>query len=76
MKKWEKPMLQELGLSYTEEEVLFYKPGGKPEKKICYCDQTKYTYGLGCGHEYSPHKNNCPYSGPVLRGNETLPMCS
>ena len=57
MKKWEKPMIQELNLSYTMEDgvdSISHKP-----KKTCFCKNRPYLDPLGCGHKHN-HGQGCP----------------
>ena len=77
MKKWEKPMIQELDLSYTMEEG---------DDVLCYCTQKKGHWDSGedrCVHMYKPTNKggNCP---PQAQGaipkpagyGDDIPMCS
>ena len=73
MKKWEKPMIQELNLSYTMEEGIDAKAWWNDDG-LCYCDRNLNNdwYGIpngyGCGHEYNK-EGTCPtfrVTKPVL----------
>ena len=70
MKKWEKPMIQELNLSYTMEEGIDAKAWWNDDG-LCYCDRNLKNdwhgipYGNGCGHQYNPYdrknkEGTCP----------------